>query len=51
MVVSDTSEFMLAIWTGNGALGFFMTGLGDPTRGTLDYPQHPLSICMHLTYP
>ncbi|KAG8944702.1 hypothetical protein FRC04_001601 [Tulasnella sp. 424] len=50
MAVSDTSEFMLAIWTGNGALGFFMTGLGDPTRGTLDYPQHPLSICIDFPY-
>ncbi|KAG9050608.1 hypothetical protein FS837_004133 [Tulasnella sp. UAMH 9824] len=50
IVVSDPSEFMLAIWTGNGALGFFMTGAGDPTRGTLDYPQHPLSICIDYPY-
>ncbi|KAG8917630.1 hypothetical protein FRC01_002324, partial [Tulasnella sp. 417] len=50
IIVSDPSEFMLAIWTGNGALGFFMTGNGDPTRGTLDYPQHPLSICIDYPY-
>ncbi|KAG8960758.1 hypothetical protein FRC00_014207 [Tulasnella sp. 408] len=50
IVVSDPSEFMLAIWTGNGALGFFMTGTGDPTRGTLEYPQHPLSMCIDYPY-
>ncbi|KAG9013429.1 hypothetical protein FRB90_006050 [Tulasnella sp. 427] len=50
IAISDPSEFMLAIWTGNGALGFFMTGNGDPTRGTLDYPQHPLSICIDYPY-
>ncbi|KIO24147.1 hypothetical protein M407DRAFT_15469 [Tulasnella calospora MUT 4182] len=27
-----------------------MTGGGDPTRGTLDYPQHPLSICIDYPY-
>ena len=48
MVMSDTSEFMMVTWTGHGALGFFMAGTGDPTRGTLEYPQYPLSICETL---
>lgn len=45
LVVSDKSEFMLVVWTGSGALGFFMSGTGDPARGTLEYPQHPISLC------
>jgi vacuolar protein sorting-associated protein 3 len=27
-------------------LGVFITGDGDPVRGTLEWPSHPESICM-----
>ncbi|KAG9037771.1 hypothetical protein FRB95_004057 [Tulasnella sp. JGI-2019a] len=50
LVVTERSEFMLVVWTGNGSLGFFMSGTGDPVRGTLEYPQHPISICVDYPY-
>ncbi|KAG8884781.1 hypothetical protein FRB97_003302 [Tulasnella sp. 331] len=50
LVVTEQSEFMLVVWTGNGSLGFFMSGTGDPVRGTMEYPQHPISICVDHPY-
>ncbi|KAG8888270.1 hypothetical protein FRB99_004130, partial [Tulasnella sp. 403] len=44
IAVSDQNEFMLVVWTGTGSLGFFMSGSGDPVRGTLEYPGQPISI-------
>lgn len=47
-VVSET-EFLILSWTGASTIGIFITGEGDPVRGTLTFPSHPLSIC--LDYP
>ncbi|KAG6332437.1 hypothetical protein ID866_6654, partial [Astraeus odoratus] len=47
-VVSE-NEFLLLSWTGGSTIGIFITGDGDPVRGTLTFPSHPLSIC--LDYP
>ncbi|KAH0835954.1 hypothetical protein J3R83DRAFT_9880 [Lanmaoa asiatica] len=43
------NEFLLLSWTGASTLGVFITGEGDPVRGTLEWPSHPLSVC--LDYP
>ncbi|KAG9313500.1 hypothetical protein JVU11DRAFT_5826 [Chiua virens] len=43
------NEFLLLSWTGGSTLGVFVTGEGDPVRGTLEWPSHPLSVC--LDYP
>ncbi|KAI6040879.1 hypothetical protein EDC04DRAFT_2566357 [Pisolithus marmoratus] len=47
-VVSET-EFLVLSWTGTSTIGIFVTGEGDPVRGTLTFPSHPLSVC--LDYP
>lgn len=39
------NEFLLLSWTGASTLGVFITGEGDPVRGTLEWPSHPLSVC------
>lgn len=47
-VVSD-NEFLLLSWTGSGTIGVFLSTDGDPTRGTLEWPCHPESICKFRT--
>ncbi|KAK2463814.1 hypothetical protein APHAL10511_004119 [Amanita phalloides] len=47
-VVGD-AEFLILSWTGASTLGVFITGEGDPVRGTLEWPSHPESVC--LDYP
>ncbi|KAF8137395.1 hypothetical protein EV363DRAFT_1317857 [Boletus edulis] len=49
IVVVGENEFLLLSWTGGSTLGVFVTGEGDPVRGTLEWPSHPLSVC--LDYP
>ncbi|KAI9567481.1 hypothetical protein HD554DRAFT_2192701 [Boletus coccyginus] len=49
IVVVGENEFLLLSWTGASTLGVFITGEGDPVRGTLEWPSHPLSVC--LDYP
>ncbi|KAF8842967.1 hypothetical protein BDN67DRAFT_1032330 [Paxillus ammoniavirescens] len=49
IVVVGENEFLLLSWTGASTLGLFITGEGDPVRGTLEWPSHPLSVC--LDYP
>ncbi len=39
------SEFLILSWTGASTLGVFITGDGDPVRGTLEWPSHPEAIC------
>ena len=43
-VVGD-SEFLILSWMGASTLGVFITGEGDPVRGTLEWPSHPNSVC------
>lgn len=43
-VISD-NEFLILSWTGTNTLGLFITGDGDPVRGTLEWPAYPLGIC------
>ncbi|KAN0136306.1 hypothetical protein V8E53_005911 [Lactarius tabidus] len=49
IVVIADEEFLILSWTGAGTMGVFINANGDPVRGTLQWPQHPLSIC--LDYP
>lgn len=45
IVFVGENEFLLLSWTGASTLGVFITGDGDPVRGTLEWPSYPLSIC------
>ncbi|KAF9239787.1 hypothetical protein BU15DRAFT_46304 [Melanogaster broomeanus] len=49
IIVVGESEFLMLSFTGASTIGVFITGEGDPVRGTLEWPSHPLSIC--LDYP
>lgn len=47
LVVAD-SEFLLLSWTGASTLGLFITGEGEPVRGTLEWSSHPISISTYF---
>ncbi|KAH9003555.1 hypothetical protein EDB86DRAFT_2893203 [Lactarius hatsudake] len=49
IVVVAEEEFLILSWTGAGTMGVFINTNGDPVRGTLQWPSHPLSICFE--YP
>lgn len=45
ITVINHQEFLLLSWTGTTTMGLFITGNGDPVRGTLEWPSHPKSLC------
>ncbi len=45
ITVIDANEFLILSYTGVSTLGLFITCNGDPVRGTLEWPQHPESVC------
>ena len=47
ITVISQNEFLLLSWTGASTLGLFITGDGDPVRGTLEWPSHPEAICAY----
>ena len=44
ILVVGASEFLMLSWTGASTLGLFITGEGEPVRGTLEWSSHPVSI-------
>lgn len=48
-VISD-NEFLILSWTGASTLGLFITGNGDPVRGTLQWASYPLGISLDHPY-
>jgi len=48
-VVSE-NEFLILSWTGASTIGVFITGDGDPVRGTLEWPSHPEAVCLDYPY-
>ncbi|KAG2156895.1 CNH domain-containing protein [Suillus bovinus] len=50
IIVISPSEFLLLSWTGGSTLGLFVTGEGDPVRGTLEWPAYPVSVCLDFPY-
>ena len=48
VVISDF-EFLILSWTGASTLGLFITGEGDPVRGTLEWSSHPVSVSKYQT--
>jgi hypothetical protein len=51
ILVVTEDEFLILSWTGAGTMGVFITLNGDPVRGTLQWPSHPLSICSFIPLP
>ncbi|KAF8499515.1 hypothetical protein JB92DRAFT_3099258 [Gautieria morchelliformis] len=50
ITVIGESEFLLLSWTGSSTLGVFITGTGDPVRGTLTWNMHPTALCCDYPY-
>ncbi|KAI1785955.1 hypothetical protein LXA43DRAFT_1035556 [Ganoderma leucocontextum] len=50
ITVITESEFLILSWTGASTLGVFITGDGDPVRGTLEWPGHPEAISLDYPY-
>lgn len=48
MTVISENEFLILSWTGASTLGVFITGDGDPVRGTLEWPSYPEAVCKFL---
>lgn len=44
ILVIAESEFLILSWTGASTLGVFITGEGEPVRGTLEWSSHPVSV-------
>ncbi|EKM50146.1 uncharacterized protein PHACADRAFT_178770 [Phanerochaete carnosa HHB-10118-sp] len=52
ILVITESEFLILSWTGTTTLGLFITGEGEPVRGTLEWSSHPVSVAFddpHIT--
>ncbi|KAI0320596.1 hypothetical protein OF83DRAFT_557224 [Amylostereum chailletii] len=49
ITVISEREFLVLSWNGASTMGLFLTGDADPVRGTIEWPSHPLSVC--LDYP
>lgn len=47
-VVTD-NEFLILSWNGTTTMGLFVTGEGDPVRGTLEWSAHPISVSEYPT--
>jgi hypothetical protein len=45
ITIVGVDEFLIISWTGVSALGVFITGRGDPVRGTLEWPAYPETVC------
>ncbi|CAA7270193.1 unnamed protein product [Cyclocybe aegerita] len=50
ITVISPNEFLILSWTGASTLGLFITGAGDPVRGTLEWPSHPEAVCLDYPY-
>jgi vacuolar protein sorting-associated protein 3 len=48
IAVVSPGEFLVLSWTGANAFGVFVTGEGNPMRGTLEWMQYPLNIGRQL---
>ncbi|KAJ4490232.1 hypothetical protein J3R30DRAFT_49846 [Lentinula aciculospora] len=50
IVPTGEDDFLVVSWTGSNSMGIFLTGSGDPVRGTLAWAQHPTSISLDLPH-
>jgi len=50
ITVVNEFEFLILSYSGASTLGVFITGEGDPVRGTLEWPDHPEDVCLDYPY-
>ncbi|KAJ7754481.1 hypothetical protein B0H16DRAFT_1316315 [Mycena metata] len=46
----NPAEFLILSWNGASTIGIFVTGQGDPVRGTLEWPAHPRAVVFDYPY-
>ncbi|KAJ6473549.1 hypothetical protein C8R47DRAFT_1144794 [Mycena vitilis] len=46
----NPTEFLILSWMGASTLGVFISGAGDPVRGTLEWPAHPRAVVFDYPY-
>ncbi|WVQ99304.1 hypothetical protein IAU59_006436 [Kwoniella sp. CBS 9459] len=46
VVIPGENEFLVTSYTGSSTMGVFLNGQGDPVRGTMEWPSHPLRIAV-----
>lgn len=47
ITIINDSEFLICSWTGENTIGIFVNSSGDPVRGTMQWPAHPLAVCAY----
>ncbi|WVW83780.1 hypothetical protein I302_105801 [Kwoniella bestiolae CBS 10118] len=50
VVIPGENEFLVTSYTGSSTMGVFLNGQGDPVRGTMEWPSHPISIAVESEY-
>lgn len=50
VVIPGENQFLVTSYTGQNTMGVFLSGQGDPERGTMEWSEHPLSIGEWYTY-
>ncbi|KAH9848717.1 hypothetical protein C2E23DRAFT_888782 [Lenzites betulinus] len=50
ITVISENDFLILSWTGASTIGIFITGEGDPVRGTLEWPSHPEAVSLDYPY-
>jgi hypothetical protein len=48
VVIPGENEFLVTSYTGVSTMGVFLNGQGDPVRGTMEWPDHPISISKYI---
>ena len=50
VVIPGENEFLVTSYTGVSTMGVFLNGQGDPVRGTMEWPSHPVSLAIEASY-
>ena len=50
ITVISPMEFLILSWTGAVSIGVFVTGDGEPVRGTMEWTSHPLSVSKYTRF-
>lgn len=49
ITVISSDEFLIVSNLDDRGLAVFITGSGDPVRGTFEYPKYPVAVCKSLS--
>ncbi|WWC70320.1 uncharacterized protein I206_104270 [Kwoniella pini CBS 10737] len=50
VVIPGENEFLVTSYTGSSTMGVFLNAQGDPVRGTMEWPSHPLAIAIESEF-